>query len=92
MSRIINEDNINDYREELESNFHDSIKSTVLNLIECGYSYLLESNKLTEDILDDITNKVTDDEQFNDYLDGFIIDEIKNCIEENELGEEENEI
>ena len=33
MSRIINEDNINDYREELESNFHDSIKSTVLNLI-----------------------------------------------------------
>ena len=84
MSRIINEDNINDYREELESNFHDSIKSTVLNLIECGYSYLLESNKLTEDILDDITNKVTDDEQFNDYLDGFIIDEIKNCIEENE--------
>lgn len=92
MSRIINEDNINDYREELESNFHDSIKSTVLNLIECGYSYLLESNKLTEDILDDITNKVTDDEQFNDYLDGFIMDEIKNCIEENELGEEENEI
>ena len=76
----------------MESNFHDSIKSTVLNLIECGYSYLLESNKLTEDILDDITNKVTDDEQFNDYLDGFIIDEIKNCIEENELGEEENEI
>ena len=92
MSRIINEDNINDYREELESNFHDSIKSTVLNLIECGYSYLLESNKLTEDILDDITNKVTDDEQFNDYLDGLIMDEIKNCIEENELGEEENEI
>ena len=92
MSRIINEDNIDEYREDLKSNFHDSIKSTVLNLIETGYSYLLESNKFTEDMLDGITYKVTDDEQFNDYLDGFIMDEIKNCIEENELGEEENEI
>ena len=92
MSRIINEDNIEEYREDLKSNFHDSIKSTVLNLIETGYSYLLESNKFTEDMLDGITYKVTDDEQFNDYLDGFIMDEIKNCIEENELGEEENEI
>lgn len=92
MSKIINEDNIDDYREELKSNFHDSIKLTVLNLIECGYSYLLESNKLTEDMLGEITYRVISDEQLNDYIDGMIMNEIESCIKENELVEEENEI
>ena len=92
MSMIINEKNIDEYREKLNGNYHDSIKSSVLNLIETGYSYLLESNKLTENMVDDITIRITDDEQFNDYLDGLIMDEIQNCINENELGEEEIEI
>ena len=92
MSKIINENNIAKYREKLKSNYHDSIKSSVLNIIETGYSYLLESNKLTENMVDDITIRITDDEQFNDYLDGLIMEEIQNCINENELGEEENEI
>lgn len=89
MSKIINENNIDKYRKKLKSNFHDSVKSTVLNLIEVGYSYLLETGKFTEDMLDDITYKIADNEQFNNYLDGFAMDEIENCIKENELGEEE---
>lgn len=92
MSKIINEDNIDKYRKELKSNFQDSVKSTVLNIIESGYSHLLETHKFTEGMLDEITYKITDNEQLNDYLDGFIMDEIENCIKENDLGEEENEI
>lgn len=92
MSQIINEDNIYEYRKNLEGNFHNSIKSSILNFIENDFSYLLKSNKLTEDMLDDITTKITDDEQLNDYLDGFMIDEIQNYIDENELGDEEEEI
>ena len=92
MSQIISEDNIYEYRKNLEGNFHNSIKSSILNFIENDFSYLLKSNKLTEDMLDDITTKITDDEQLNDYLDGFMIDEIQNYIDENELGDEEKEI
>lgn len=92
MSQIISEDNIYEYRKNLEGNFHNSIKSSILNFIENDFSYLLKSNKLTEDMLDDITTKITDDEQLNDYLDGFMIDEIQNYIDENELGDEEEEI
>lgn len=92
MSKIINEDNIYEYRQNLQGNFHNSIKSTVLNLIQKDYSYLLESNKFTEDMLYDITTRITDDEQLNDYLDEVIMNEIENCIDENELEEEENEI
>ena len=92
MSQIINEDNIYEYRKNLEGNFHNSIKSSILNFIENDFSYLLKSNKLTEDMLDDITTKITDDEQLNDYLDGLMIDEIQNYIKENELGDEEKEI
>ena len=92
MSQIISEDNIYEYRKNLEGNFHNSIKSSILNFIENDFSYLLKSNKLTEDMLDDITTKITDDEQLNDYLDGFMIDEIQNYIDENELGDEKEEI
>ena len=92
MSKIISEDNIYEYRKNLEGNFHNSIKSSILNFIENDFSYLLKSNKLTEDMLDDITTKITDDEQLNDYLDGLMIDEIQNYIKENELGDEEKEI
>lgn len=92
MSQIISEDNIYEYRKNLEGNFHNSIKSSILNFIENDFSYLLKSNKFTEDMLDDITTKITDDEQLNDYLDGLMIDEIQNYIKENELGDEEKEI
>ncbi len=87
MSNIINNKNINEYRENLESNYHDSIKSTVLNLIEVSHEELLESNKFTEDMLDDIAYAVRNDEDFNNYLDSLIQDEITECIKDNELEE-----
>lgn len=89
MSEVINEDNIDEYRRKLKSNYHDSIKSSILNLIESGYSYLLENDKITKDMLDDMTSHITDDEEFNNYLDGMIIDEIENCIKEYQIEEEE---
>ena len=87
MSNIINNKNINEYRENFECNYHDSIKSTVLNLIEVSHEELLESNKFTEDMLDDITYAVRNDEEFNNYLDSLIEDEITECIKDNELEE-----
>ena len=87
MSIIINNKNIYEYREKLNSNYHDSIKSTVLNLIEVSHEELLESNKFTEDMLDDIAYAVRNDEDFNNYLDSLIQDEITECIKDNELEE-----
>lgn len=85
MSQIINTENIDEYRDKLESNYEDSIKATALNLIETGYSFLLESNKFSEDMLDNIATKVVEDDEFNDYIDSTIRDEIIACIEENEI-------
>lgn len=89
MNEIINKENIDEYRKKMKGNFSDCIKSTVLNIIESGYSYLLEKDMFTEDMLDEITYIITDDEQFNDYLDSLAMDEIEKCIKENELEEEE---
>ena len=85
MSKIINAENIDEYRDKLESNYEDSVKATALNLIETGYSFLLESNKFSEDMLDNIATKVVEDDEFNDYIDRTIRDEIIACIEENEI-------
>ena len=85
MSQIINTENIDEYRDKLESNYEDSIKATALNLIETGYSFLLESNKFSEDMLDNIATKVVEDDECNDYIDSTIRDEIIACIEENEI-------
>lgn len=89
--KIINEDNIDEFRVKIDSNYHDSIKSTALNLIESNYSYILESNELNEDMLDDIAYRVCGNEDFNNYMDSLIMVEIEECAEENEIPKEEEE-
>ena len=89
MDNVINEKNFDEYRESIDSNFSDGIKVMLLNYIECNYYYLFESNKLTENKLDELTRNITDNEEFNDYLDSYISDKIIDFIRENELDEEE---
>lgn len=89
MSNIINENNINDYKNKINGNLRNTIKEMTLNRIEVAYKDLLENNKITEEMLDEIAYVITDDDDFFDYLDSTIYDEIRNYIKENELDEEE---
>lgn len=89
-NRIINEDNIDDYRDEINSTYHDSIKLTALNLLECSYSHILESNKFSEDMLDEIAYDVCGNEEFNNDMDSLIMRRIEECDRENKFQEEEN--
>lgn len=89
MSNIINENNINDYKNKINGNLKNTIKEMTLNRIEVAYKDLLSNNKITEEMLDEITYVITDDDNFFDYLDSTIYDEIRNYIKENELDEEE---
>ena len=89
-NRIINEDNIDDYRDEINSTYHDSIKLTALNLLECSYSHILESNRFSEDMLDEIAYDVCGNEEFNNDMDSLIMRRIEECDRENKFQEEEN--
>ena len=89
MSNIINENNINDYKNKINGNLRNTIKEMTLNRIEVAYKDLLENNKITEEMLDERAYVITDDDDFFDYLDSTIYDEIRNYIKENELDEEE---
>lgn len=91
MSNIINNKNINEYRESINGNVQNAIKSMVLNRIEVAHSNLLKKNQVTEEMLDDITYAITDSDEVNDYIDSWINDEIKKYIKENELEENEDE-
>ncbi len=46
---IINEENIVDYREEIDSNIHNVIKGYILNLIETTYPEILQKNLLSRE-------------------------------------------
>jgi len=89
-NRIINEDNIDEYRDEINSTYHDSIKLTALNLLECSYSHILESNRFSEDMLDEIAYDVCGNEEFNNDMDSLIMRRIEECDRENRFQEEEN--
>jgi len=84
-NRIINEDNIDEYRDEINSTYHDSIKLTALNLLECSYSHILESNRFSEDMLDEIAYDVCGNEEFNNDMDSLIMRRIEECDRENKL-------
>ncbi len=83
--------NIDEIRDKLEGNYYNTIKSTVLNLVEVSYKEELENNKIDINSIDKIVNRVVESDEFNDYIDSFIQDEIKNVFIENEILEEEEE-
>lgn len=84
-------DNIDEIRDELDSNYYDAIKATVLNLVEVSYKKELENNKIDINSIDKIVNRIVESDEFNDYMDSFIQDEIRNVFKENEILEEEEE-
>ena len=89
-NRIINENNIDDYRDEINSTYHDSIKLTTLNLLESSYSHILESNRFSEDMLDEIAYEICGNEDFNNDMDSLIMRRIEECDRENKFEEEDN--
>lgn len=86
-------DNIDDIKDELNGNYYESVKSTVLNLVEVSYEEELENNKIDINSIDKIVNRIVESDEFNDYIDSFIQDEIRKVFIENEIiDEEENEL
>ena len=90
--KIINEDNIDDFRDKIDSSYSDSIKSSALNLLETSYSYILESNRFNEEMLNDIAYNVCGNEDFNNHMDSLIMREIEECARENDIQDEEEEL
>jgi len=93
MSNIINDKNIGDYKNKINGNLRNTIKAMTLNRIEVGYKHLLENNKITEEMLDEIAYVISDNDEVFDYIDSWIYDEIRSYIKDNnlELDEEEDE-
>ncbi len=86
-------DNIDDIRDELNGNYYESVKSTVLNLVEISYEEELKNNKIDINSIDKIVSRIVESDEFNDYIDSFIQDEIRKVFVENEIiEEEENEL
>lgn len=63
----------------------------MLNILEVAHPTLLQSNQITESMLDEISNKIAEDEEFNDYVDSLIHNEIEQYKETNNIEEEEDE-
>ena len=82
-------DNIDKYRDELSGNYYDAVKNTVLNLIEVSYEKELNSNKIDINSIDKIVNRIVENEEFNDYIDSYIQDEIFKVFIENKIIEKE---
>lgn len=82
-------DNIDRHRDELNGNYYDAVKTTVLNLIEVSYENELNSNKIDINSIDKIVNRIVESDEFNDYIDFYIRDEIKKVFIEDEIIEEE---
>lgn len=91
MENIINEENIDEYRENINSNYYDSIKVNLLNILEAAHPTLLQNNQITESMLDEISNKIAEDEEFNDYVDSLIHNEIEQYNKNNNIEEKEEE-
>lgn len=86
MDKIINEENIDDYR---EGNLYEAVKSIFLNIIESIYPSILENNQLTEDKLDKMVIAVSDSDEVNDFIDNEILTQIDEFAKENNIEKEE---
>ena len=64
---------------------------TLLNILETAHPILLQNNQITESMLDEISNKIAEDEEFNDYVDSLIHNEIEQYKEDNNIEDDEEE-
>lgn len=88
---VINEYSIEDIRREITGNLQDAVKNTILNIIECAYPKVLESNEFTTENLENISSIISDSEEVNNYIDNLIYAEIDKYIKDNNIEEEEDE-
>lgn len=91
VDEIINEDNIEEYRDSIESNYEDSLKLILLNILETGYSKLIYNNQVTKSMIDIISNRIAEDEEFNNYIDSLIHAEIVEYIKKNNIENEQED-
>lgn len=90
--KIVNEANIEDIREELTNcNLQDAIKHSILNIIESSYSNIMESQSFTTEDLENISYRVSDNDELNSFIDSFIFEELDRYKKENEIEDEEEE-
>lgn len=91
--KVVNEANIEDIREELPAcNLQDAVKHSILNIIETAYSKIIESEQFTTEDLENISQRISDSEELNDYIDNLIYTELDEFKELNKIEEEEEEI
>lgn len=86
MDKIINEENVDDYR---DGNLYDAVRTILLNIIEAAHPSILANNQLTEEKLNEMVIAVSDNDEVNDYIDSKIHERIDEFIEENHIEEEE---
>lgn len=89
MSQIINEETIEKFRSTLKGNYSDSIKESILGMIENRNPEILDSNLFNELVLERMAYQITDDEELNNMLDSIIIDKLDEFVKANHLEEEE---
>ena len=90
--KVINEETIDDIKDEISGNLQEAVKDIVLNILENVYPRILESNQFTTEHLENISSSISNSNEINDHIDKLICDEIKYFEEENLIEDEEESI
>lgn len=85
MDKIINENCIEETRCKIDGNLQNAIKHTILNLLETSYTNILESNKFTEQDLEEISNAISENDELNDYIDSLIFNKLDAFTNKNNI-------
>lgn len=92
-TRIVNEANMNDIVYELsDCNLQNSIKNSILNIIENLHPEILKSNEFTMDDLENISYRISENENINNIIDELINDELEQFKKVNEIEDNEETI
>lgn len=89
MKEKVTPENIDDIKSSLNSDFKNTIKSFILDRIECNYEEQLVSEKITMNDIDEMAYIITNDEILLDTLDSTIKETIDDYFKENEISIEE---
>ncbi len=90
--KVVNESNIEDIREELPyCNLQDAVKHSILNIIETAYSKIMDSQQFTTEDLENISHRIGESEEVNNYIDSLIYQELDEFKSFNHIEDEEEE-
>lgn len=85
-------DNIDYIRDKIDGSWENAVKSTILNFLEVSYEEQLESGKINVEVLETITTNIVEREEFNNYIDSFIQEEMEIYLQKNNIIENEEEL